>query len=126
MLFQIGFTRTQRCVQVAVSGFVHPHVGHDALGLDGAAAWRVVARGGQLDAGVGAERAHGLHRALAEGLRAHDGGALVILQRTGHDFAGRGRAFVDQHHQRHLLEGGGQAAQRIAAATGIVVRAGLE
>jgi hypothetical protein len=35
--------------------FVHHHVGHDALGLDGAAAGRVVARGRELEAGVRAQ-----------------------------------------------------------------------
>ena len=73
------------------------------------------------------ELAHRLHRALAEGLRAHDGGALVVLQRAGDDLAGRGRAFVDEHDQRHLLQRLGQAPQRVgAAAAQVVLGRGLE
>ena len=47
--------------------------------------------------------------------------AVVVLQRAGDDLAGRGRAFVDEHDQRHLLHGLGQAAQRIGAAAALVV-----
>jgi len=68
---------------IAVRRFIDQHVRHDAFGLDRAAARRVVARGGQLDRRIGGELANGLHRTLAESLRAHDGGALVILQRAG-------------------------------------------
>ena len=127
VLLQVGLAHAQRGEHVALGGFVEPDVGHDALGLDRAAAGRVVARGGDLQRGVGRQRAHGLHRALAEGLRAHDGGALVVLQRAGDDLAGRGRAFVDQHHQRHGLDRRGQALQRVgAAAAQVVLGRGLE
>ena len=78
-------------------------VGRDAERLDRAPAGRVVARGGELDRGVVAQRHDGLHRALAEGLRAHHLGALVVLQRAGDDLRGRGRAAVHQHHHRHGL-----------------------
>ena len=46
----------QRGEQAAFGGLVDHHVGHDALGLDRAAAGRVVARRGDLQAGVRAER----------------------------------------------------------------------
>ena len=104
VLVEVGLAHAQGGEHVAFGGLVEHDVGHDALGLDRGAARRVVARGGDLQRGVGGELAHRLHRALAEGLRAHDGGALVVLQGAGDDLAGRGRAFVDQHHQRHLLQ----------------------
>ena len=74
VLFKIGFADTQGGVQIAVSAFVHHDVWDDALGLDGATTWGVVPRGGDLQTGVSRQLANGLHRALAEGLAAHDGG----------------------------------------------------
>ena len=112
VLFQIGFTRAQRGKQIAFLGLVHHHIGNDALGLDRLAAGCVVTAGGELEGGCRAvvhakRRVQAdcrLHRALAESLVAHDGGAFVVLQRAGNDFAGRGRTFVDEHHQWHALE----------------------
>ena len=126
MLLKIGFAHAQRGVRAALGRVVDHDVRHDALGLNGLAARRVVARRGDLQRRVRAERAHGLHRTLAERLAAHDGGALVVLQRTGNDFAGRGRAFVDQHHHRHGLERRGQALERIGPAPAhVIFRTGL-
>ena len=119
MFFQIGFAGAQGAEQIAFGRFVHHDVGHDALGLDRLAARRVVARRGQLDAGIWAQRTHGLHRALAKGLGAHDGGALVVLQGARDDLRSRGRAFVDQHHQRHLLDRCGQCLDRIDTTAGV-------
>ena len=79
----------------------HGDVGLDALGLDRTARGRVIARRGQAQGAVVlAERNDGLDRALAEGARAEQRRALVVLQGAGHDFRSRGRAAVDQHHQR--------------------------
>ena len=127
MLFEVGFAHPQRTEQIALGGFVEHHVGHDALGLDRLAARRVVARGGDLQRRLRRQLAHRLHRALAEGLRAHHDGAMVILQRTGDDFARRCRAFIDQHDQRHRLHCIGQLAQRVrAAAAQVELGRGLE
>ena len=76
----------------------HNQVGHDAARLDGAAFRRVVAGRRQLDGRVGRDLAQGLHGTLAEGLRADDGGALVILQGAGNDFRGGSGAGIDQYH----------------------------
>ena len=40
---------------------------------------------------------------------------LIVLQRTGHDFGGRGRAFVDQHDD-------GLAVREVAAARIVALR----
>ena len=115
---QVGFAGAQGGKNVAFGGLVEHHVGHDALGLDGAAVGRVVACGGDFEGGVRAKLAHGLNRAFAKGLAAHEGGAFVVLQGTGHDFAGRGRAFVDQHHQGHFFQG--TASGQCHAGDGVV------
>ena len=92
--------------------------GRDALGLDRLARRREVARRGQPQRAVaGAERDDGLHRALAERARADHGRALVVLQRAGHDFRGRGRAAVDQHDHRLAL---GQVAGAGVEALGLL------
>src|SRR5947199_10340254 len=76
-------------------------VGRDALRLDRAAGGGEVTGGGQPKRPIaGAERSDGLHRALAERARADDGRAPVILQRTRHNFGGRGGAAIDQHDDR--------------------------
>ena len=77
------------------SAFLDDDVGDDALGLDRAAARRVVACRGQLDRGAVVHRQDGLHRALAEALRAQHDGPLVILQGAGDDFGSRSRATID-------------------------------
>src|SRR5262245_56651335 len=76
----------------------HPDVGRNTFRLDGASGRGEVARGCQPQRPVArAERNDGLHRALAERARADDGRTPVILERTRHDFGGRGRAAIDQH-----------------------------
>ena len=45
----------------------------------------------------------------------------MVLQCARHDLTGGGRAFVDQHHQRHRLEGCRQALERITTAPALVV-----
>src|SRR2546430_13390477 len=49
--------------------------------------------------GVSCQR---LHQPLAERRRAHDEGAVVILQRAGDDLGRGGRAAVHEHHDRQL------------------------
>ena len=80
-------------------------IGIDAFALDRAARRRVVARGGEAHRAVVRELDDGLHRAFAEGARAHEHGAMVVLQRAGHDLRGGGRAAVDQHHHREPAGG---------------------
>src|SRR5712671_2715109 len=82
----------------------HLDVGHDSLCLDGTSRRRVVARRGQPQRAIaGTERNDGLYRPLAEGTRADDGGALVVLQGAGDDLRSRGRAAVDQDDDRFAL-----------------------
>src|SRR5882757_1231363 len=61
----------------------HLDIGHDALGLDRLAGWRVIARGGQAERAVAAaERDDGLHRTLAARAGADQRRTLVVLQRA--------------------------------------------
>src|SRR5262252_3842561 len=88
VLLQVGFAQSSRGRR---RGILDDDVRRNPFRLDRAAARRVVPRGGELDGGVVAEREYGLHRALAEGRRAYQRRALVILQRSRHDFrSGRG------------------------------------
>ena len=84
MTFEVGFAQARAAF--TVGGFFDVDIGNDALGLNGAAVRRVVARGGQLDRRVAGQRQHGLDRAFAEGRRTENDGALVILQGAGDDF----------------------------------------
>ena len=65
-----------------------------------------------------------MHRALTEGLVSHQGGALVVLQCASDDLAGRGRALIDQHHQRQaLVDALGdivESSERVSAAAALV------
>ena len=73
------------------------------VALDQPSAGRVVAVGGQRQAGVLGQREHGLHQALAERRFAQNPGAVVILQRARHDLRRRRREMVDQHHDRIVM-----------------------
>ena len=115
-----------RFLDARVAAVVDGDVGLDALRLDRAPRRRVVARRGELQARVVAERKDRLHRALAEGLRAHDGRALVVLQRAGDDFGGRRGAAVDQHDHRHLLDARRKVPEGILAAARVVLAARRE
>ena len=66
------------------------------------------------------ERDHLLHDALAKGGGTHDGGALMILQAAGENFAGGGGAAVDQQHQGNIVRAGAGIAR-----IGVILRAGL-
>ena len=98
------------------AGHLHRDIRLDAFRLNRTAVRRVVARGGQLQGVVAADRQHRLHRALAEGAGAHHHGAALVLQGAGDDFRRRGGAAVDQHHQ-------GQAFDLIARVGFVVVAA---
>ena len=86
MTIEVRFTQSGGGLSLGHGRFFHDDVGRDALGLDRAPVRREIARGGELDRGAIAEREDGLHRSLAERLRAHYDRALVILQRASHDF----------------------------------------
>jgi hypothetical protein len=55
------------------------------IALNQAAARRVVACGGECQAGVFAQRSHGLDQAFAEGGLAYDDSTIVILHGAGND-----------------------------------------
>src|SRR5579883_1854819 len=76
----------------------------DSLCLDRSARRRVITRCREPDGTVIlAKRDDRLHRSLAEGTRAENNRALVILQRTSDDFRSRCRAAIDQDHHRLAL-----------------------
>ena len=101
---QIGLAPRLALVDRLDAGLHDLDVGHDALGLDRGPGRRVVARRGQADRAMAGQRHDGLHRALAERAGAHHDRPAVILQRAGHDLGGRGRAAVDQHHDRQAVD----------------------
>ncbi len=63
----------------------------------------VIARGGELQCRIAAQRQQRLDAALAEAAVAHDHRAAMILQRAGDDLGGRGGTGIDQHDDRHAL-----------------------
>ena len=67
----------------SMRGRLDDDVGRDAGALDRAARRRVVERRGEADrAAAFLHRQHGLHRAFAEGSRAEQHGAMIVLQRA--------------------------------------------
>ena len=90
--------------------------------LDEASAGDVVLGDGDLEHAVIGQRACGLYQSLAEGAVADDHGAVEVLQRSGSDLAGTGRAAVDDDGQGNLgvngVDGGlvGALARLVAAA----------
>src|SRR5579875_204892 len=101
---QFAFVRQNDARNLLLFGGLHHHVGRDAASLDRTAAGRVVQRRRQPQRAVTVERHYRLHRALAEALRAHDGGPLAILERASHDFGGGRGCTVDENHHRRLRE----------------------
>ncbi len=105
-ILQMAFERslTLRIVlafQIVRHVFEHNLIGLDSLGLDRAAGRRVITRRRQADrAIVLAERYDRLHRSLAEGARADDRRALMILQGACDDFRRRSRAAIDENDER--------------------------
>ena len=124
VFLQVGFAGAQSAEQVTFFGLIDHHIRHHSLGLDRFAGRRVITRRGDLQTRVWAQWPHGLHRAFAKGLVAHDGATLVVLQSAGDDLAGRGRTFVHQHHQGHVFQhafgGVGHAFDRVRAAPALV------
>ena len=75
-------------------------VRHDALCLNGTTGGCVVASRGEPKSTVSTEGHDGLNRPLAERTRPDDGGALLVLERAGHDFRCGCRSTVDENHDR--------------------------
>src|SRR5690606_1616871 len=76
----------------------------DALALDRGPGRRVIERRCQAQGTVLAERNDRLHRALAEGLRAHNRRPAMILKRTRNDLRRTRRTAIDEDHQRLAVE----------------------
>ena len=108
MTDQIGFLDALTILFTGNLGARHFDVRNDALGLDRTALRCVVQGRGELQGAIVVQRQHGLHRALAEAVGAHQHAALVILQGAGDDFRSRGAAAVDQYHQWHAFAGVGR------------------
>ena len=93
--------------------------GLDALFAVGAIARRIELGGGQLEAGgSGPEGEDALDRAFAVGAGAQDGGAVVVLQGTGQDFAGAGAIAVDQDVHGHSPPGESAGCKRLGLSLG--------
>ena len=71
-------------------------------GLYAAAAGQVVFGSGDLQISIVTERPGRLHEPLTEGSAADEHRPVHVLQRTGHDFGGRRRTVIDEHHERYL------------------------
>src|SRR5713101_5357924 len=84
---------------------LHDDVRRDALAVDGPALGGEVLGRGQSQARAVGERADGLHRALAEALRAQDDRAAPVLEGAGHDLGGRGTALVDEDNDGKVAPG---------------------
>ena len=99
---ELGALLRQRCDRFL--GRLDIDVGCDSHRLDRAPGGSVVARRRQPQRRMVVERQNRLHRSFAEGLRAENHRALLILQRARDDFAGARAAAVDQHHHRIVIE----------------------
>ena len=91
----LGVLIAQRVREVLVEGAVPRALNHPA-------ARRVVAARGQREAGVAADLVNGLHERLSERRFADDQGAVVILQRAGHDLGRAGAVAIDEHDHRQV------------------------
>ena len=74
----------------------------ELVGLDATPAGNVVLACGELQHAAVEQLVGFLHKALAIGALPHDDSAVVVLQSTGRDFAGRSCAVVSQHHDGHV------------------------
>src|SRR5208282_25009 len=79
-------------------------VGAESDTLNRSAMGRVIERRREAKRPAALYRNDALHRAFPETARAHQLRPMVVLQRTGDDFGGRGGSAVDQHHHRHSLD----------------------
>jgi len=68
-----------------------------------AASSSVPCRGRSFEGLVFIQPKNRLHRPFAKARLAHHQTRVVVLDRSGDDFAGRGRGSVDHHHGRHLV-----------------------
>ena len=73
--------------------------------LDATSRGAVVAGNGEANHRAVVQRDRLLDETLTEGAAADDGAAVVVLDGTGKDFAGRSRLLVDEHHKGYLLVG---------------------
>src|SRR5690606_37573076 len=105
---QVGFLDSFVFLLAGDLGARYLDVRDNALGLYRTAVRGEVQRRGQLQRAVVVQRQHGLYRALAETVGAHQHRAFVVLQGAGNDLRGRGAAAVDQYHQRHAFAGVGR------------------
>ena len=80
------------------------HVRIDAVGLNRAAARRVVARSSDLERSTVTYRDDGLYRAFTKTLRAHDDRTLVVLKCAGDNFRGGSRPTINKHHERRAIQ----------------------
>ena len=127
VLGQVGFTQSQAIDAIAFGRFVDHQVRYDTLGLNGAAAWRVITGCRQLDCRIFGKWTDRLNGSFAEGLGAHDGGALVILQGACDNFGCGSRTDIDQYDDRNVLDLGWQFCQGIVQrSSGIVFRTGIK
>ena len=95
------------------------NVGLNALFAVGAIARRIELGGGQFEAGGSRpEREDALHGAFAVGPSADDGGTVVVLKRTGQDFAGTGTVAVNQDIDRQSPPGRAACRQRLCLPLG--------
>src|SRR5207302_1137219 len=77
-------------------------VRRDALAVDRSALRREILRGREPEPRAVGQRNDRLHRALPEGLGAHDDRAAPVLERAGDDLGGRGAPLVHQDHHRQV------------------------
>src|SRR5690606_15284245 len=73
-----------------------------ALAVDRAAARRIPLPGRQLEDVAAVEAVGALDQPLAVRRLADDDGAIVVLQRAGHDLGGRGGPLVEEYDERHV------------------------
>ena len=71
-------------------------------GLHASARRRIVLGGGHLELAIVGQRTDALHKALSEGARTGNGGAVVVLQGAGDNLTGRCTAAVYQHQDGNL------------------------
>ncbi len=86
-------------VRIRIAGV---HIGEQiaVIALDPAARRRVVARGREGEARPVGQRVNALDEPLAPGALTDQHAAVVVLDGARDDLGGRGRAAIDQHHER--------------------------
>ena len=100
MTAQVGFTDRHAAFVVRVRQLRHANIGLDPAFLHRTARWQMVACNRQAQARVARQGKDVLHRSLAKAAFPHDEAAMMVLQRTRHDFRSRSRTGIDQHNDR--------------------------